>query len=437
MKKLKLQSGIIRKVLLTAVACCTIFACTEETETNSEAPGAEDNGRRTVLVYMNARNSLYGNVKQDSLEMVRGAQNMDDRDRILLYVCKDRNSYLYRISKQGTKLLLQGDYKQNASDPKQLEAILKWTAEQFPSEEYGLVMWSHSDGWLPSTTVTEGKSRSFGVDVGANGNPWTDRLPNGQLGYQMNITDLAQAVTASGMRPKFVFFDSCLMNGIEAMYALRHTTDWIIASPAQIPGVGAQYTRMMEEVFYTIPFNPQAFTASYVKQASTYPEYGNMGVVLSAVKTENLENLAQVTRNLLAKYDSDKEPDMSRVLAYDRYAYRSFYRPEFFDLKQAMCRIITNETDREQWLDALEACVLYPDATPTINMWSNFSTDNLILNPGEFSAISAFVPQQKYSDYAEDCIFGDLNRAFMQTEWAKASGWNENTYLKSLLTEQQ
>lgn len=423
------------KAALLLLAGGMAAAC-QENETGAEGITTEK-GRRTVLVYMNARNSLYGNVYADSLELVAGAKNMDANDRLLLYVCKDSLSYLYRISAGGTKTLLQCSAEQNASDPRQLKMLLKWTGEQIPSDSYGLVLWSHSDGWLPSTNVSRTKSRGFGIDVGADGNPWSDRTPDGNLGVQMNITDLAQAVAESGVRPEFIFFDSCLMLGVEAAYDLRSVTDWVIGSPAQIPSVGAQYTEMVKTAFFSQPLNPQNFTEGYVQQASSNSEYGDMGVVLGAVRTDKLEALATCTRTMIEKYTNGNEPDMSGVLAYDRYKWQYFYRPEYYDLKQVMLHLITEEADRQTWTAALEACVQYPAATPYVNYWSNYSSDRLILTPGEFSAISAFVPQQRYSTNAVNCIYGDLNEAFAATEWAQASGWTENEYLKSLLQNEE
>lgn len=423
-------------ITLGALAACSLLGACQEEEGNTPA-GTEGTGRRTVLVYMNARNSLYGNVYQDSVELAQGARKMNSQDRLLLYVCKDSLSYLYRISAGGTRLLLQCSAEQNASDPKQLEMLLKWTKEQFPSQSYGLVLWSHSDGWLPSTNVARVNSRGFGVDAGAGSGAGSDWTPDGKLGAQMNITDLAQAVSASGIRPKYIFFDSCLMLGVEAAYDLRNVTDWVIGSPAQIPSVGAEYSDMVQEALFSEPLDPKAFTEGYVKQASTYPEYGDMGVVLGAVQTDRLENLASVTRTMIGKYAGSNETDLTGVLAYDRYLRNSFYRPEYYDFKQVMLRLITDTADRQTWLQALEACVQYPAATPYVNYWSNSAQDRLTLTPGEFSAISAFVPQQRYTSNATNCLYGDLNQAFAATEWAQASGWSENAFLKNLISEEE
>lgn len=428
---------MLKPVIRKGAGCITLItalmflgACSEEETTTT---GPAENGRRTVLVYMNARNSLYGNVKQDSLELVEGSKNMNANDRLLLYVCKDSLSYLYRISNGKAQMLLQCEGSQSASNPKQLEMLLKWTKEQFPSQSYGLVMWSHSDGWVPSTHVTRTATRSFGIDVGADGNPWSNRTNDGKLGYQMDITDMASAISNSGVHPEFIFFDSCLMQCVEVAYDLRNVTDWVIASPAQIPSIGAQYTDMMNEAFYQQPLNPQAFTEGYVTQSSTYPEYGDMGVVLGAVKTGKLEELASITKTMIEKYVSgSEEPDLNGVLAYDKYKRNYSYRPEFYDMQSAMCHFITDASDRATWMAALQACVLYPAATAYVNFWSNYPEDRLYLTPGEFSAISMFVPQQRYTTNASQCMYGDLNQAFANTEWAKASGWSESAYLKRL-----
>lgn len=423
-------------ITLGALAACSLLGACQEEEGNTPA-GTEGTGRRTVLVYMNARNSLYGNVYQDSVELAQGARKMNSQDRLLLYVCKDSLSYLYRISAGGTRLLLQCSAEQNASDPKQLEMLLKWTKEQFPSQSYGLVLWSHSDGWLPSTNVARVNSRGFGVDAGAGSGAVSDWTPDGKLGAQMNITDLAQAVSASGIRPKYIFFDSCLMLGVEAAYDLRNVTDWVIGSPAQIPSVGAEYSDMVQEALFSEPLDPKAFTEGYVKQASTYPEYGDMGVVLGAVQTNRLENLATVTRTMIGKYAGSHETDLTGVLAYDRYLRDSFYRPEYYDFKQVMLRLITDTADQQTWLQAFEACVQYPAATPYVDYWNDDKQDQLYLTPGEFSAISAFVPQQRYTSNATNCLYGDLNQAFAATEWAQASGWSENAFLKNLISEEE
>ncbi len=52
---------------------------------------------------------------------------------------------------------------------------------------------------------------------------------------------------------------------------------------------------------------------------------------------------------------------------------------------------------------------------------SKFLTVDLL----HYCAISAFVPQQIYSQNAASCIFGDLNKCFRRTEWYEDAGWED------------
>lgn len=405
--------------ILAALACISLTACQAEEE---EGPKENPDGR-TVLIYISGRNSLYANAARDSAEVVRGARNLDPHSRLLMYLCRDAQSNLYQVDRNGCTRVLTCSPEQNASDARQLEFLLKWTGKNFPSKSYGLVMWSHSNGWLPPFSLKNKVSRSFGVDVGANGNRWDDVTADGDIGRQMAVADMARAIEASGVRPEFIYFDSCLMLCIEAAYDLRKVTDWVIGSPAMVPAMGSDYECMVRDVFFRYPLDVHAFTREYVKQVQA-PEYGRAGGVMAAVKTEHLERLAAVTGSMLQKYLSEKEADMTGVLAYDYYDYYDkwlSYRPEFYDMRRTMEQVITGAEDLAAWKEIFNSCVYYPEATAFISYWSNHFA--IELEPGAFSGVSAFMPQKRYSEHAEVCVYGDLNRAFLRTEWAGDAGW--------------
>lgn len=414
-------------VALLAGATLSLTACTEQ-EITVDTP---EQANKTIVVYMSARNSLYANATADSTEIIRGAATLKTGDQMLVYLCRNKKARLYRVTRQsaatGMELLMQYGEETNASDPTHFGKVMKWIRENYPSATYGLVLWSHSDGWLPATNKI--KTRGFGIDAGADAPIASDRTTDGEMGYQMDLTDLAEALQESGIRPEFIFFDSCLMQCVEAAYTLRDVTDYIIASPAQIPAVGAQYDQMMERAFYQEPFDPAILVEEYVREASTGKEYGNMGVVVSAIKTDQLETLAEKTREMLTRYAGPEEPDLNGVLAYDVYSSRSFYRPEYYDLQETMRHLITDETDFREWQDALNGCVVAHDATPTISYWVG---KTITLNEGAFCGVSTFVPQSRYTTYASRCLYGDLNQAFTETEWYTAAGWDQTGIVETV-----
>ena len=42
----------------------------------------------------------------------------------------------------------------DSGDPDQLIATAKWLFEAYPADRYGLVLWSHGTGWVPSEVAT-------------------------------------------------------------------------------------------------------------------------------------------------------------------------------------------------------------------------------------------------------------------------------------------
>ena len=64
----------------------------------------------------------------------------------------------------------------------------------------------------------------------------------------MNITQMAKAL--EGLTPfKYIFVDCCNMVSAETGYELRNATEYLIGSPAEIPGWGAPYDKIMPSLF--------------------------------------------------------------------------------------------------------------------------------------------------------------------------------------------
>lgn len=426
---MKHKSFTIAAALL---ALCLAAGCSDELEfTDPEEPGTGNTlspaaeGRRTVLVYVSAQNSLgYGHYsRSDSAEISAGAQYISDDDRLLMYIDDEQNPRIYRFTNDSPSPTLVHTYDSdlNSSDPETLEEVLTWVTTYFPSEEYGLVMWSHADGWLPSPNTDYRTTRSFGIDVGEGGNMAIDVDADGNIGASMDIEDMAAAIAATGTRLKFIYFDACLMQCIESAYALRDVTEYVVASPMQTSSYGLQYTEAIRYGLFSD--DPADIAIAYYADA-TSDEYADMyrdvGLVISAIQTDQLEALAALTASLLPQYISDgEEPGMTGVLHYLYYSFNYYYRPEFYDLGSAMHRIL-DETDYATWRAQLDLAVTYHAATDHFYIGGYYS----YLSPDEhYAGISAFIPQQKYTRNAAACLYGDLNAVFRQTEWYEAAGW--------------
>lgn len=428
----------VKHIFAFLIISCAIIACSDD---DSGSSSKEETGtRRTVVMYVSAENSL-GYQKfnsSDSAEIMAGSQFLNARDQMIMYVDDAKNPRIYRIYKGCIQPQKVVQFEENlcSSDPKVLRDILAWVKTEYPSESYGLILWSHADGWLPSWNRDYVSTKSFGIDVGTGGNMRSDIDKNKNYGAAMDIDSLAWAVAESGMYPQYIFFDACLMQCIETDYALRNVTDYVVACPISTPAIGANYTTLMRNALFTD--DPSKIANEYFSYITTLPStnaYNDFGLVISCVKTSELENLAAVTRTYISNlnaYTTDEDGnttqttlDMTDVTQYAVYGRSYFYRPHFYDMNEAMKTLLA-ESDYNTWKQQLDKCIAYKNATEKFyidsNGWFDIYGD---VNLDTYCAISAFIPQKVYTQNANSCIYGDLNEIFRNTEWYEDAGWKD------------
>ena len=419
-----------------------ILSCHDDkSETTLPNPPVET-ARRTVLIYCAAQNSLgvsgtyYKSAwTEDSLELAAGKHFISDDDRLLVFVDDAYHPRLYRFRADANpELILQWGYDANSANPATFKDVLLRVKERFPAEEYGLSMWSHADGWLPSSNTNYSKARtlptlsplSFGIDVGTNGNMHSDHTSNNKdLGAQMNITDMAVAIQESGLHFTYIFFDACLMQCVEVAYELRDVTDYLIASPISIAAAGAYYTHMLERGFFSA--NPTDIAKTYYEDVTSEElarVYDDFGIVISALKTKELDALAAAVRTALADIDFSAYPDLTDAHAYHVYAYNYYFRPHYYDMRSALRHLLT-DAQFAPVDEAITRATAFYAAThkywvgPRNNDYHNITSD--------CCGISMFFPQKEYATNASRCPYGNHNETYRSTAWAQTI-WKENKH---------
>ena len=415
-----------------------ILSCHDDkSETILPNPPVET-ARRTVLIYCAAQNSLgvsgtyYKSAwTEDSLELAAGKHFISDDDRLLVFVDDAYHPRLYRFRADATpELVWQWGYDANSANPATFKDVLLRVKERFPAEEYGLSMWSHADGWLPSSNTNYSKARtlptlsplSFGIDVGTNGNMHSDHTSNNKdLGAQMNITDMAVAIRESGLHFTYIFFDACLMQCVEVAYELRDVTDYLIASPISIAAAGAYYTHMLERGFFSA--NPTDIAKTYYEDVTSEElarVYDDFGIVISALKTKELDALAAAVRTALADIDFSAYPDLTDAHAYHVYSYNYYYRPHYYDMRSALRHLLTDAQFAPVEAALTRATAFY---AATHKYWVGpRDSDYHSLALSECCGVSMFFPQKAYADNASRCDFGNHNETYRSTSWAHAIG---------------
>ena len=129
------------------------------------------------------------------------------------------------ITNEGAILVELADYgKQNSADATQLKNFIAEARRRFPSRDYGLLVFSHSSGWMPAGGLEKplsGGTRSIVMD---------DNVENGgsTVRREMELSDFAAALP-DGLFD-FILFETCLTANVEVAYELRNKADYIVAS---------------------------------------------------------------------------------------------------------------------------------------------------------------------------------------------------------------
>ena len=268
-----------------------------------------------------------------------------------------------------------------------MKAIINYAFRKYPSRtgDYGLVLWGHATGWVleddsvatTATAAARGPRRGYGVDRGSD-------LSNGKLAW-INISSLAE-VLSQVPHLRFIFADCCNFQCLESLYALRHTADYIIGSPAEIPDIGAPYRTVVPAMFNRDSFYTKIIDCYYEQVFS-----GNRRVSLSAVKTNAIDALADATREVL---HTIKDTLSTMPYPNTRGLIHYYYSPLHHDANDFILRYAKKE-DYEKWKLALDEAVVYKKMATkwmTNQDW-DFNYSDFTMSEEHYGGVSMFVPQ--------------------------------------------
>ena len=434
------NASFMKKMLMmVAIAMMTtvvLTSCEKDDDSDDWEPSLPS--QRTVMVYMAAKNNLAIAANNDISEMEEGMVEVPANSTVVLFVDKlTSNPYIAKLTNDKNtpmQVLYQYDSPRYDSDPATFREAIEKMMELCPAKEYALVLWGHGTGWAVTndSVASEPSRRAYGYDS-SNGK-W------------MNIT---QMVTALDGLPKmkFIFADCCNMACAEVAYALRNRTEYLIGSPAEIPGSGAPYHLLMKELFNTsdtfykniVDTYYDYYANDYVLNIAERMKWPYMidthySVPLAAINTAYIEALATATHDAVSQAEGGypmypETPDLSGIAYYFGYDF-----PVMYDMRAFIHRIAPAAFD--QWER------VYKQAVPHYRMSMKWMTDcdgdrnssgyypnfyNLIGDFDSFDAtlpygcVSMFIPKVGDGyDQGDHCY----NQRACNFEWNRLMEWN-------------
>ena len=355
-----------------------------------------------TLIYMVADNSMDSEVDYTLEQLKEGAQKSGGTAVVYL----DRENEfprLFSISTDGTEIPLMDYDEENSASAETLAKVLEETKELVPADRYGLVYWSHSMGWLPrdytkslksSTLKSESvfpRTRYLGIDDHpGEGTTWAT---------VMEIDKMADALPDQGL--EYIWFDVCLMAGVEPLYELRNKCRFLVASP----------TEVLMEADYDASGAPYAEALPYLFGGETelkkacqiyYNHYNRKkqeilrSATISLIDAGQLDGLYSVTLDILnGKLANASALDVSGLQVY----HQGNIPPVFFDFGDVVKQLGT-ATQQETFEQQLEQTIIYKAATGKFV--------DLTIDPEHFSGLSCYVPLSKWQANAEYAYYFTL-----------------------------
>ena len=279
-------------------------------------------------------------------------------------------------------------------DKSVMTQVLKDMIAVSPTERVGLVAASHGSAWTNSIFM----SRSFGQDGKGTDNT-------------MLVSDMADAMKATGKKFDFLLFDACFMGTAEVCYDLRDVADYQIVSVMEVPAYGFPYESSLDYLYEGTVDGYKKICQAYTDFYKQRYENGNQAWgTIALIDSKEMEGLADATRAEIVEHKDvlGNDFDESDIQEYGKQGGRGIA----YDLGQLMA-VLNNGTMPNAFADQLNKTVLYKSCLEIANPSSHK------VDAANYCGLGVYIPI-RYND--------NWNDFFKTISWYTVVGWNEVTF---------
>lgn len=299
-------------------------------------------------------------------------------------------------------------------DATELGNILSQMMQFAPAETYSLIIGSHGLGWIPIGAEPESSAAIMGKEGKAHilthedlwskdGDVVTRFLGDGDTNPEnsFNTTTLSQAIASTGQKMEYILFDACFMANVEALYDLRHSAKYIVASACEIMGAGFPYIDILPLMLqnngtsYDLDKICEAYYLDY-KDDVYYPS----GAV-ALVDCSQLDALAKAMKSVNSA--NKKEYNIADLQPFERQTNHVFF--DLGDYVDNMCDDATAKEAFDKQMNLTIVKKYTPERFYSAYPWKNAG----IVDLNTFCGISTSAPSALYRS------------AYEQTAWYQAT----------------
>ena len=303
---MKLFTFHISHFTLLLLFAASMLACSSDSD--SPAPDPVIPAQRTIIAIFDGNNNLSSNLNGDISEIEAGTKEVSAATNVIVFAnILGQKAYIAEMVNGKSTKVREWANSVVTTDPDTLLSVMQWIIAKYPANEYALVFGGHGTGSLlkgvnDTIPTTMRPAYAYGWDT-------SNKVPSGRV--WMNTSTLA-AVISHLPRPRYIFFDCCLMQDYDVACQFKKYTDYIIAPVSETPADGAPYRKITP--LLTIDDTEKMCDTIL----TTYYDYYNPHLCISAIRTRDVDDLQVKTNAALQeiKQNTTLPYDYTKVIYY-------------------------------------------------------------------------------------------------------------------------
>ena len=388
----------------------------------------DDTIERTVLVYMSADNNLSSNAFRNLNDIKRAVYEYVGTSKIVVFMdVPGRHSALLQINRNSVDTLVAYGKQLDSTKPEVLESAIRYVVDNFESDSYGLVMWSHGTGWVPGSKL-HSLAKNYGYsqrrggmepDLGGDLYDYYFNLTKtfalegvqGEFRY-MELDGMAEAIPDNVF--DFIIFDACYMSNVEVAYALRNKCRYFVGSAYEIVGSGFPYRTVTSHILNGNLVRVCYGFYDYYNSMSDWRKMGGIAII----RTDKLEPLAR-SFSKIVQNSKDTIPDIDLDKEIIQY-FDCFNHHVFYDLEDLADYLCDDDELMKEFRASLQDCVPFCRSTDCIFKGKkkyDYSDDpQYEIKIDSYCGLSVYIPVKKFDSMG-------LNEEYRKTEWSIVTGY--------------
>ena len=303
---MKLFTFHISHFTLFLLFAASMLACSSDSD--SPAPDPVIPAQRTIIAIFDGNNNLSSNLSADISEIEAGTKEVSAATNVIVFAnILGQKAYIAEMVDGKRTKVREWSNAVVTTDPDTLLSVMQWIIAKYPANEYALVFGGHGTGSLlkgvnDTIPTTMRPAYAYGWDT-------SNKVASGRV--WMNTGTLA-AVISHLPRPRYIFFDCCLMQDYDVACQFKKYTDYIIAPVSETPADGAPYRKITP--LLTIDDTEKMCDTIL----TTYYDYYTPHLCISAIRTRDVDDLQVKTNAALQeiKQNTALPYDYTKVIYY-------------------------------------------------------------------------------------------------------------------------